>query len=153
MEQPAKIDLHTDRWVACIRELAFVGFDFTSATFAAQVRTVPDAAGSPLVNLGTVGSLASEGVMLLYGGSATIADHIAAGRIDEVPTGYVSTDVVLLSSVRIRINETTMEALTLPNDEDGPDTPLVWDLHITPSGGIKDKYAGGKFIVRGGATH
>lgn len=152
MEKPAPIDLHADRWVACIRELAFVGFDFTDATFAAQVRINWDVAGSPLASLGTTTSSSAEGVKLMYAGSATLDAHIAAGRLDAVPSNYAGTDVVLLSSVRLRINETTMEGLPVNNDEDGAPMVLVWDLHITPSGGVKDKYAGGKFIVRGGAT-
>lgn len=151
METPARIDINADRWVACIRELAFVDYDFTGATFAAQVRATKDATGSALVDLGTVTSSASEGVRLIYGGTDTIANHITAGRLAEVPTGYASSDSVALSSVGIRINETTMEAMPEPDDL-GDDYVAAWDIHITPSGGIKEKYAGGNFTVRAGVT-
>lgn len=151
METPARIDIHADRWVACIRELAFVGYDFTGATFASQVRAKPDAGGAPLVNLGTVTLTTAEGVLLLYAGEDTVANHIAAGRLDETPSGYADADTIYLSNVRIRINETTMEALTAPDDV-GDDITLAWDMHITPAGELKDKYAGGDFIVRAGVT-
>lgn len=151
MIQPALIDLSADRWVACIRTLAFVGFNFTGGTFAAEVRLTPDATGSALVSLTTQTSAAVEGVRLIYGGTDTIANHIAAGRLSEVPSGYTSASSVALSQLGIRINETTMEGLPFPAER-GDDNTLYWDLHITPSGGIKDKYAGGAFIVRAGVT-
>lgn len=159
MQVPAAIDIDADRWVACIRTLAFVGLDFTGATFLAHIRTMPDAPGSPLVSLGTVVSAAVEGIRLIYAGSATIAAHITALRLLEVPPGinpatglaYASGDTVTLSQVGIRVNETTMEALPFP-EEVGDNATLYWDMHITPSGGIKDKYCGGVFLVRAGVT-
>lgn len=146
-----RYDIGADRWVACIRTFAFVGLDFTGATFIAQVRLTPDATGSPLVNLATVGSLASEGICLLYAGTDTITNHIAAGRISEVPSGYTGASSVALSQLGFRINETTMEALPFPAER-GDDAILAWDMQITPSGGIKDKYLGGTFTVRAGVT-
>lgn len=151
MIQPGRYDIGADRWVACIRTFAFVGLDFTSAVFASHVRLVPDVTGSPLVTLATVGSLASEGISLVYGGTDTITNHIAAGRLTEVPDGYVTGDSLALSQVGFRINETTMEGLPFPTER-GDDAVLYWDMHITPSGGIKDKYIGGLLTVRAGAT-
>ena len=151
MLQPAGLDIRADRWVACIRTMAFVDFDFTDAEFSAQVRAVPDVSGTPLVDLATVGSAASEGVRLIYAGSATVTAHMAAGRLPEVPPGMEGSTVVTVSQLGIRINETTMEGLPFPG-EYGDDKLLYWDLHITPSGGIKDKYAGGQFVVRAGVT-
>jgi hypothetical protein len=153
MIEPGRYDIAADRWVACIRTFTFRGVDFTGATFAAQVRVLPDAGGSPLVNLATVGSLAAEGISLIYGGTDTITNHITAGRLLEVPDGYVAGDSLALSEVGFRINETTMEGLPMPPSEDSGDAmPLAWDMHITPSGGIKDKYLGGTFTVRAGVT-
>lgn len=151
METPARIDINADRWVACIRELAFVGFDFTGATFIGQVRTIADAPGTPLVDLATVGTSTAEGIRLIYGGTDTVANHITAGRLTEAPTGYALTDSVALSSVGIRINETTMEGLPEPDDT-GDSITFAWDMHITPAGGVKDKYCGGSFVVRAGVT-
>ncbi len=169
MIKPAAIDIRADRWVACIRSLAFVGYNFTGATFLAQVRRIPDLAGSPLVDLATQTSAAVEGVRLIYGGTDTIANHATAGNLstgerDALLTvinpltalPYVTTDTVVLSRIGIRINEVTMEGLPFPETigegERGNIVKLVWDMHITPSSGTKDKYAGGAFIVEGGAT-
>ncbi len=151
MIEPGRYDIGADRWVACIRTFAFVGFNFTSATFVAQVRLTADATGSPLVDLSTVATAAEEGLRLIYGGTDTIANHIAAGRLGEVPDGYTSATSVALSQIGMRINESTMEGLPFPSERGG-DVTLAWDMHITPSGGIKDKYLGGEFVVRSGVT-
>lgn len=150
MIQPALIPIAADRWVACIRTIAFVGLDLTGAAFASQVRIAPDTSGAPLVDLTTVTTAAAEGVRLIYGGTDTIANHIAAGRLNAVPPGYSNSSSVPLSVVGLRINETTMEGLATPLD--ASDKILAWDMHITPSGGTKDKYAGGTFTVRAGVT-
>lgn len=151
MIQPARIDIAADRWVACIRTISFVALDFTGATFVAQVRMTPDLAGTPLISLATVGGTGIEGIHLLYAGLATVSAHIGAGRLEVAPSGYELTDNIFLSQLWFRINETSMEALPLPA-EVGDDLELAWDMHITPLGGIKDKYAGGQFVVRAGVT-
>lgn len=159
MIQWPRRDILADRWVACRRTFTFVGLDFTDAVFAAHIRTLPDAGGSPLVNLATVVSSSAEGLRLIYGGTDTIASHIAAGRLSEVPPGtnqatdaaWQESDIVALSQIGMRVNETTMEGLPFPDDT-GDDMPLAWDLHVTPSGGVKDKYMGGSFSVVAGAT-
>jgi hypothetical protein len=152
METPARIDLHADRWVACIREFAIVGEDLTGATFSAQVRALPDAPGTPLVDLGTVATAAAEGIRLIYAGTDTITNHISAGRLDAVPPGYSAEESLAMSSLGLRINETTMEAIPEPDDA-GAAIRFAWDLHITPATGVKDKYCGGDFVVRPGVTH
>lgn len=156
MQVPAVVDILADRWVACIRYLSFIEIDFTGADFATHVRQVADAGGSPLVTLATTTNSSAEGIKLFYAGTDTIANHITAGRLDEVPDDYTSASSVALSWVRIRINETTMEALPFPDQigqgDRGDSVNLAWDMHITPSGGTKDKYVGGAFTVRAGAT-
>lgn len=151
MDQPGRYDLAADRWVACVRSFSFVGVDFTAATFAAQVRLTGDATGSPLIDLLTVANGNSQGLWLAYAGTDTIANHIAAGRLDDVPGGYGSGDSVALSVVGLRINETTMEGLPFPAER-GDDAAFAWDLHVTASGALKDKWLGGTFTVRAGAT-
>lgn len=152
MMQPGRYDIGADRWVACIRTFTFVGVDFSAGfLISAQVRLTPDAPGSPLINLNAVSTLSSEGVSLGYAGSATVTAHIAAGRLSAVPAGMVASDTVALSVLNMRINETTMESLPLPAERGG-NVVLAWDMHITPSGGIKDKYMGGDFIIRSGVT-
>ena len=150
MIRPGVYDISADRWVACIRTFSFVGLDFTGATFLSHVRLKPDASGAPLVTLNVAGA-GAEGLRLIGVYTSTIAAHIDAGRLSSVPPGYSLTDTVPLSQVGMRINEVTMEGLPFPGER-GDDATFAWDIHITPSGGIKDKYLGGAFICRAGAT-
>lgn len=151
MIQPALLHMAGDRWVPFIRDLPIVNADLTGADFALQIRLYPDAPGAALVDLATVTSASAQGVRLVSATSATVAEHIAAERLSEVPPGYSSSATVTVSLLGIRINETTMEGLP-PAVEPGQDTVLSWDLIITPAGGAKDKYAGGLFLVRAGVT-
>ncbi len=151
MINPARLDLSGDRWVAFIRSLPLIGVDLTGATFALQVRPVPDVSGTPLADLTNAASAAVEGVRVIYAGTDTVSNHMIALRLAEVPDGYEATDNVTLTLLGIRINETTMEGMPYPAER-GDDAVFVWDFHITPTGGIKDKYAGGSFTVRSGAT-
>ena len=150
MISPGQYDIRADRWVACLRQFNFVGVDFTGATFAAELRLTPNATGAALVTLANA-SAGAEGLRLIAATTATVAAHIAAGRLAEVPPGYTLASVVVVSEVGMRINETTMEGLPFGPERDS-DSPLAWDLLVTPSGGIKDKYLGGDFIVLAGVT-
>lgn len=153
MEKPARIDLHADRHVPCFRKISFVGFDFTGATLVSQVRLKPETSGSALISLTATGSTTAEGVRLHYTGSDTVENHILAGNLSAVPRGLALATNVSLSVVSIQIVEATMEGLpAAPVTDPSRDIVLAWDLHITPSGGIKDKYAGGDFVVRAGVT-
>lgn len=154
MESPARVDFGADRYVPFKRTLAFLGYDFTGATFKMQVRDRKDG-GAVRADLSTVTLASAEGVRLIYGGSDTVANHITAGRLKAVPNGYTSASTVILSQVGIRINETTMEAMPFGGEiggEIGDDLELYWDLHVTPSGGDKDLYAAGTFTLRAGVT-
>lgn len=150
MEQPGRLPLHGDRWTPFVRTLQFEGVDFTGATFAMQVRDRKDG-GELRADLATVATASAQGVRIIYGGTDTVANHIAAGRIEEAPEGMAGTDSLTLSLVGVRINETTMEAMT-PATEIGDDAEAYWDLHITPSGGLKDLYLYGPFYIRAGVT-
>lgn len=150
--RPGKLDLAGGRWVPFEQIVRLRGINLTGATFAMQVRLTPDADGAALITLGTVGqSPPDPGVAILYAGSATIDAHIAAGRLDAIPDGSVGTDTLALTTLTIRIAETTMEAMPFPG-EVGTDAEFAWDLHITPSGGLKQKWLGGIFTVEAGVT-
>ena len=151
MVQPGRYDLKADRWVACVRTFSFVGLDLTGATFAAHIRLTKDATGSPLITLANAASAAAEGIRVNNVGTATIAQHIANKWLSSPPPGYELTDVVTITQVGLRINETSVEGLPFPTER-GQDATLQWDMHITPTGKDKDKYLGGDFIVRAGAT-
>lgn len=146
---PGNLPLTGDRYTPFLRALVFLGIDFTDAVFKLQVRDRKDG-GAVRADLATVTS-AAEGVRLLYGDTDTIANHITAGRLEEVPSGYVSGDSVELSQVTFRINESTMEAMPL-GTEAGDDLEIFWDLHVTPTGGVKEVYLEGPFTVRAGVT-
>lgn len=130
MEQPGLLPLHGDRWTPFVRTLSFSGIDLTSAVLKAQIRLSGDTPGSPLVDLDTVITAGTEGLRLL---SAALVDG------------------VMTSVVYMRINESTMEGLPAGN-EPGDDVELAWDMHITPAGGVKEKYLYGPFVVRAGVT-
>lgn len=152
MQTTPELDLYADRRVTFRRKLSFVGYDFSSPTNALmQVRAVRDTSGPPLINLaGAIGS-ETEGLGLLAAGINTIAGHIAAGVLDEVPSGYVETDELLVSQVAILISAATMYSLP-PAAERGDDLvlfyDLVWDSPAIPD----DVYLRGRFIVRAGVT-
>lgn len=134
MITPAYTDLSAQRWSPFVDITDFAGFDFTDATFAMQVRLYRDAPGAPLISLTNAASNA-QGI------SVTV---IADETNDDLP----------LSSVQIRINETTLEGLLLnPTPATtGKDVELVYDLHVTGGGLPKTRWMEGKFIIRAGAT-
>jgi hypothetical protein len=153
MQQPARVDLAGDRYVPFIETIPVLEEDFTGATFKMQVRDRKDG-GTVRADLATVGSIASEGVSIGYAGTDTVANHIAAGRLDQADAnalGLVGTDSLAMTTLGIRINEVTMEAMPEPV-EIGDDLELVYDMHITPSGSYKDLWFGGTFTVRAGST-
>lgn len=129
MERPGNLDLSGDRQTLVLRTLTFEGIDLTDAVMKAQVRDRKDG-GAVRVDLATVGSITSEGLKL-----------VSAGDVGGVMTSVVS----------MRINEATMEAMPF-GDPIGDDLLLYWDMHITPDGGVKEKYLYGTFTVRAGVT-
>jgi hypothetical protein len=150
-------DLVADRWTPFNRSIAFLRDFGAGVVFKMQIRNTPDAVAA-LIDLPQVVSASAEGVRLVYNGTATLADHIANNRWPDgvaaiAPSGaaYALTDNVPLTLVGIRINETTVEALPFPQER-GDDLILSWDLLITPTGGLKEKWMEGKFIVHAGTT-
>jgi hypothetical protein len=154
MLTPASIDLVADRWVPFNAAIAIIGIDFTGATFSAHIRSTPDASGSALVTMANV-TTSATGVRLAYGGTDTIANHITADRLSEVPDGYSSGDSVALSQVVLQVAtvDATNGVGTLPFPaERGDDAVFYYDLHVTPSGGTKAVYLSGTLTVRAGVT-
>jgi len=119
--------------VPFVYDIDIVGIDLTSAAFAMQVHDTKDrTAGTPRASL-TTQTTDVEGIRLV---------------------GVVTTDGVPTSSIRVRINETTMEAMDVANDAalPGNDGDAYWDMHITPSGGDKFLAFNGTFTVKAGVT-
>lgn len=139
---PATVPLTGDRWTPFVHTIEYQGANLTGAAFLMHVRLTYDATGSPLV---------VAGVTLTYGGTATVDEHLTAGRITEAPDGMAGTDSLPLSIIDISIPEATMETLPFPGER-GDDSTLYYDMHITPSGGSKQVWFRGPFIVRAGST-
>lgn len=147
---PALLPLAGDRWTPFTSTLQLEGVDLTGAALAAQVRLYPDAPFDPLVNLAQVFTGSAEGIRIIYAGSDTVANHIAAGRIEEVPDSMEPGDTLVLTLLGIRINESTMEVM--PEGLPGQDVVVAWDVHVTPSGELKQKWLYGPFTIRAGVT-
>lgn len=153
MLKPGYLPLQADRQTPFVCTLSYIGIDLTGAAFKAQVRDRKDG-GNVYADLTTVGTVNTEGFRLAYAGSATVSAHVAAGRgtlAQFAEAGFVGADTVTLSQVAMRINELTMEAMPF-DGVIGDDLGMWWDQHITPSGGTKEKYLFGEFVVRAGVT-
>lgn len=131
MITPGKVDLIAQRWSVFIDQTDFAGFDFSAATFAMHIRLYRDAPGDPLISLAN-----------------------AVSNAQGISVSVFEEDGQPLSTVQIRINETTLEALllnTTPSSH-GKDVKLVYDLHITGGGLEKTRMLEGAFIIMAGAT-
>lgn len=115
------------RWQPAKLQIDFVGQDFTSAAFKAEVRAFLDAPDPAMISLANAAS-PGEGI------------SVSVATVDGLPT----------STVEIRINETTIEGLPFTNPR-GTDFEAVWDL-VIGSGSAKARWLEGKFIVHGGST-
>ncbi|WP_309091715.1 hypothetical protein [Phenylobacterium sp.] len=129
MITPARVDLVAQRWTPFVDQTDFAGFDFSAATFAMHVRVIPDAQGAPLVNLAN-----------------------AASNAQGISASVIEVDGETVSTVQIRINETTIEGLLLNAAGAGKDVILYYDLHITGGGLEKTRMMEGKFTIKPGAT-
>ena len=129
MITPARVDLVAQRWTPFVDVTVFEDFDFSAATFAMHIRLYRDAPGDPLVALAN-----------------------AASNAEGVSVSVETVEGQTLSSVQIRVNETTLESLLLNAAGAGKDVSLVYDLHITSTGLGKVRWMEGSFIIRAGAT-
>jgi hypothetical protein len=111
-----------------------VGPNWSGAAYRMQIRQRPGDTGSAMVTL-TTQAAGAEGISASY----------VAGY--EMPDGSEAP----ATKVLIQINETTLEGLELGTPYDEP-LELYYDLHITPSGGTKFNYCGGKFTLAPGVT-
>jgi hypothetical protein len=119
-------DLYVERWTPFKHVIEFQRLDFLGQDARVQVRANADRSGPPLIDLSLAAS--GEGISITAG---------------DAP-GMIST------TVTIRINETTIEAMPFTNPRGG-EWHGVWDLHIG-NGVAKRRWLRGKFIILPGAT-
>jgi hypothetical protein len=130
MITPGYLPLTVQRWTPFDYSIQLpVGLDFTGATAALQARLRVDAPGDPIISLVNASS-AGEGLSFTH----------------------VTEDDIVTSTLRIRINETTAEAILLNAGRAGADVVLAYDIHITGGGYAKTRWYEGPLTIRGGAT-
>lgn len=132
-------DLAANRWEPFVNVFRFEGRDFTGATFAAEVRDRKDG-GFARASLATVSSVGAEGIKLVSVATEAIDFGGETGVLD-----------VPVSTLSLRINEATMEAMAVAR-EAGDDGTIWWDMQVTPAGGVKYRALEGIFTVRAGVT-
>ena len=136
------VNLTADKRVPFVDEdgatWVFVGEDWDDATFAMHVRALPGDTGTPLISLANA-SPGSQGISATYDGAYVYEDE----------TGAEVTAPATL--VLCQIDEATIEAISLGTPYDKPVT-LYYDLHVTPSGGVKRVAVSGSFLIKPGVT-
>lgn len=128
MIHPAPLDLRAYRGAPFTYAIDFYDVDYSAATFRLEVRRYRDAPGAPLVALGNAAPQA-EGV------SCTVS------------TFYDRT----VSTVAVRVNETTVEAQRMTSPRGG-DLVLAYALDVTGGGHGKARRAQGAFIIEASAN-
>lgn len=108
--------------------IQFLAYDFTGAAFLMHFRNLPGDTGTPILSLANA-TAGTQGISIT---TATVE-------------GITST------FLQIQIDEATMEALPTAAPTSDRLT-LYYDLHITPSGGLKKVWLEGLFIVKPGVT-
>ena len=136
MITPGSLNLRPLRWVPFKYQIRVDAYDLTSATFAMEVRSYRGAPGDPLIDLGN-----------------------ASSPTQGISVSVVTTGGVPASTIEIRIDEATLEALLpftvtsgSPNRKPNTDVELYYDLLITPSGGTKARWLEGTFTIAEGVT-
>lgn len=111
-----------------------VGPNWSGAAYRMQIRQRPGDTGTPLVTL-TNQAAGTQGISASY-----VADY-AMPDGSEAPA----------TKVMVQIDEATIEGWSMGTPYDQP-VELFYDLHITPSGGVKMNYCGGTFTILPGVT-
>lgn len=154
MADPIKLDLiHPSRQITFFERYAFLQKDWTASTFKAQLRSEPDTTTAPLIDF-------SAGVILDYAGTATVAAHLAAGRLTteiyqlENPVTkapYVDADNLLLSWLRVSLDVPSLAFVPVP-EERGTMAKAWYDiLRLPPSAGA-EVVMKGMFYIEPGVT-
>lgn len=131
----AELNIAAFKRVPFVDDIAILGPNYTGAAFAMHIRNRNGDTGTPLVSLAGA-TAGTQGVSVTYD-----ATYVYNDVGDTAPA----------SLIKIQVDEATLEALSLNNPTDKP-VVLAYDLHLTPSGGIKRVELFGQFIINPGAT-
>jgi hypothetical protein len=115
-------------------DIVWMRENLSAGTFKMEIRALPGDTGAALVTLNAAAA-GSEGISAAWD----------AGYVHPV-TGAV----VGATTVRLQINETTMEGLATASPGDDP-VEAYYDIHLTLSG-VKRLFAFGRFIYHPGVT-
>lgn len=164
MRVPQEIDFLAERGLFFSETISFVGEDLTAATaMKLYMKVKRDAPDPPIIGL-TLKTDDTEGVRLMYAGTATVGTHITNGRLSSEiydyvnpATGnkYASGDSVVLSQIRILAYMDSRVPIAGNSEtpgERGDDVVLYYDLVINRPSIITEKWLIGKFTVRGSVS-
>lgn len=121
--------------VPFIADIPAEGPDYSAGAFKMELRVNPGDTGAALVTLNTAAP-GSEGISCSY--DAAYPDP---------ETGEIFAASIFL----LQINEATMEGLAASTPTDKP-IDLHYDIHVTPSGGVKFLLCFGTFTYHPGVT-
>jgi hypothetical protein len=149
------IDLLVERNVPYFTRFTKLWEDWTGSTFKAEMRTRRDITGlPPLLDF-------TPGIVLDYAGSATIAVHLAAGRVGtwiyqltNPGTGhpYVDADVVPLSWLRVSLDVPSILLVPYPEERGFQPGIAYYDVIRNPSGSGAVQAMRGRIIARPSVT-
>jgi hypothetical protein len=125
---PGTAPLRAFRNAPLVQEITVSSYNFSAATFAAQVRAYKDAPGSALITLANA-TAGSQGISCTYAGTT--------------------------STILLQIDEATIDALLpYPTNgvKQGADVVLYWDFIVTGGGLIKTRLLQGTFTIEPGVT-
>lgn len=124
-----KLDVSAYKRVPWSYTFAIAGFDYSDAAFALQVRQHPGDTSTPIL-------------------TATLtAEFVPVFSYPDRRQQIVTTATLITATIA----ETALEAIALASDPEKP-LELVYDLHMTPDGGVKQVVVGGAFLVWPGVT-
>lgn len=131
----AELNIAAFKRTPFVDDVAILGPNWTGAAFLMHIRNKNGDTGTPIISLATA-TAGTQGISVTYNAAYVYDD---AGSTAPA------------SIVLIQIDEGTLEALALNNPSNKP-VELVYDLHVTPSGGRKAVELYGQFIINPGAT-
>jgi hypothetical protein len=133
----ARFNIPIDKRTPFIDDFVFVGHNWTGAAFLMHWRNLAGDTGTPIVTL-TNAAAGVQGISAVYNPAYS----------------YVLNNVTLIEPatiVTIQIDEATLEAIPLATPTD-KDLILSYDLHVTPTGGLKERELFGNIILTPGTT-